>query len=184
MPSTSARSPSASARAEERATPPTRVVAVLAVRNERPYLGGCLAHLVDNEIDFFVVDNASTDSSLDLLRQPRFREHLVGYRSLPFTGAFDWEGLMQAREAAAHEVDADWVVFVSADEIMHSYRGGETLRAGIERVDGEGYDAIDFNEFVSPPIERDYVVDPPGPQPLRHYYFFEPYRPRLMRARR
>ena len=55
-----------------------QVVAVLAVRNERPCLGNCLHHLIENEIDFFVVDNGSTDATVELLRERRFRSHLVG----------------------------------------------------------------------------------------------------------
>ena len=161
-----------------------RVVAILAVRNERPYLRNCLGHLIDNGIDFFIVDNESTDGTAALLREPRFAEYLVGQRRLPFRGAFDWAGLLRAREEAASGIEADWVVFVSADEIMHSYSAGESLAAAIARADADGYDVIDFNEYVFLPVNVDYVVDCPGWQPLRHYYFFEPSRPRLMRARR
>lgn len=161
-----------------------RAVAIMAVRNERPYLRNCLGHLIDNGIDFYIVDNESTDATLDLLREPHIAEHLVGYERFPFGGAFDWEGLLRAREQAASKVEADWVMFVSADEIMHSYRPGESLAAAIARVDTDGYDVIDFNEFVFLPVETDYVVDCSGWQPLRHYYFFEPHSPRLMRARR
>src|SRR5262245_37228575 len=161
-----------------------RVVAILAVRNERPYLQNCLSHLVDNGLDFVVVDNDSGDGTGELLRQEPFARHLVGYRHVPYAGVFDWSGLLRAREAVARAVEAEWVVFVSADEIMHSYVPGETLAAAIARIDAAGYDVIDFNEFVFLPIDRDYVVDAPGPQPLRYHYFFEPFRPRLMRARK
>ena len=161
-----------------------RTVAIMAVRNERPYLRNCLGHLIDNGIDFYIVDNESTDATLDLLREPHIAEHLVGYERFPFEGAFDWEGLLRAREQAARKVEADWVVFVSADEIMHSYRAGESLAAAIARVDAEGDDVIDFNEYVFLPVDTDYVVDCSGWQPLRHYYFFEPKSPRLMRARK
>lgn len=161
-----------------------RVVAIMVVRNERPYLRNCLRHLIDNGIDFYIVDNESTDTTVDLLREPHIAEHLVGYERFAFGGAFDWEGLLRAREEAAKKVAADWVVFVSADEIMHSYRPGEPLAAAIGRVDHDGYDVIDFNEFVFLPVDTDYVVDCSGWQPLRLYYFFEPHRPRLMRARR
>lgn len=161
-----------------------RVIAILAVRNERPFLGNGLRHLIANGLDYFVIDNDSNDGTADLLREPPFAEHLVGSRRVPFTGAFDWKGLMEAREAAARSVDADWVVFVSADEIMHSYRPRETLAEAIRRIDAAGFDVIDFNEFVFLPVDTDYVVDHEGVQPLCHYYFHEPSRPRLMRARR
>jgi glycosyltransferase involved in cell wall biosynthesis len=161
-----------------------RIVAVLVVRNERPYLGNCLSHLIDNGLDFVIVDNDSSDGTAALLRQEPFARHMVGYQHVPYAGVFDWAGLLQAREAAARAVEADWVLFVSADEIMHSYVAGETLAAAITRIDAAGYEVIDFNEFVFLPIDGDYVVDAPGPQPLRYHYFFEPSRPRLMRARK
>ena len=161
-----------------------RVTAILAVRNERAYLGNCLGHLIENGLDYIVVDNGSTDGTTELLKQPRFARHLLDVRSHPYNGAFDWTGLMQARETAARDCGADWVLFVSADEVMHSYVAGETLAEGIVRLDAAGAEVIDFNEFVFLPVDQDYASDTPGPQPMRHYYFFEPTRPRLMRARR
>jgi Glycosyl transferase family 2 len=161
-----------------------RVTAALVVRNERPYMGNCLRHLIENGIDYVIVDNGSTDETIELLQQPYFAKHLVGYHMHPYQGRMDWVDLMRARQAAADAIDTDWILYVSADEIMHSYNAGETLSAAIERVDAAGFDVIDFNEFVFLPIEIDYLPDREGPQLLRHYYFFEDYRPRLMRARK
>ncbi|HYD89130.1 MAG TPA: glycosyltransferase family A protein [Vitreimonas sp.] len=161
-----------------------RVAAAMVVRNERPYLGNCLRHLIDNGIDFYIIDNASTDETRALLAADPFRRALIGVETYPFDGAFDWKGLVQVRERAAGRLDADWVLFVSADEMMHSYRAGERLCDAIARIGREGWDAIDFNEFVFLPIERDYAPDAQGFPDLRHYYFFEPHKPRLMRARR
>jgi len=161
-----------------------RVVAALVVRNERPFLGICLRHLIENGIDYVIVDNGSTDETIELLQQSYFAKHLISYRTHPYQGYMDWEDLMQARQAAADAVDADWILYVSADEIMHSYNVDETLSAAIERVDAAGFDVIDFNEFVFLPIETNYVPDREGSQLLRYYYFFEDQRPRLMRARK
>ena len=161
-----------------------RVIAVLAVRNERPYLANNLRHLIENGIDYCIIDNESSDGTRELLARPPFARHLVDLRTHPFDGTFDWTGLMRAREVAARNADADWILFVSADEIMHSYRPQESLVDAIGRVDRGGWDVINFNEFVFLPVELDYIVDCEGPQPLLHYYFFEPTSPRLMRARR
>jgi len=54
---------------------------------------------------------------------------------------------MLARQAAIDAIDTDWILYVSADEIMHSYNAGETLSAAIERADAAGFDVIDFNEL-------------------------------------
>jgi glycosyltransferase involved in cell wall biosynthesis len=156
----------------------------MVMRNESAYLRNCLGHLIANGIDFYIIDNASTDDTREILSSPEIKRSLIGVETYAYDGVFDWTGLMQAREAAARRLDADWVLFVSADEMMHSYREGETLSDAIARVAQTGADVIDFNEFVFLPIERDYEPGRAGFPSLQHYYFFEPYRPRLMRARR
>ena len=161
-----------------------RITAILAVCNERPYLGNCLSHLIDNGLDYFVIDNGSEDGTRELLQEVPFADRLAGYSYVPYPGFFDWSGLLRAREAAAQTLDSDWIVFVSADEILHSNTGGETLAEAIRRVDALGDQVINFDEFVFLPVDHDYVPDRPEGQPLEFYYFFQPYRPRLMRARR
>jgi glycosyltransferase involved in cell wall biosynthesis len=162
-----------------------KITAILNVRNESPYIANCLNHLVENGLDFIVIDNDSNDGTDQIVESEVFRPHLLELVNHPYPGYFDWEGLMRARETAAAECDSDWVVFVSADEIMHSYRRDESLAEAIQRVaEEEGADVIDFNEFVFLPVENDYVSDLRGSQPGLHYYFFEPCAPRLMRARR
>lgn len=161
-----------------------RVAAVMVMRNERAYLPTCLHHLIANGLDFYIIDNGSDDGTREFLAQPDIARHLIGFETHPFDGAFDWEGLVEARERAARRLDADWILFVSADEIMHSYRSGETLSDAMLRLARDGWDVIDFNEFVFLPVEAAFPADRAGLPPLRHYYFFEPSKPRLMRARR
>jgi glycosyltransferase involved in cell wall biosynthesis len=161
-----------------------RAAAAMVVRNELPYLGNCLRHLIANDVDFYIVDNESTDGTKALLTEPDIARHLIGLETYEYPGHFDWTGLLAARERAARSLDADWILFVSADEMMHSYRPGETLSAAIERIAKDGFNVIDFNEIVFLPIECDYPSDCGGFPPLLHYYFHEPWKPHLMRARR
>src|ERR1700688_5162437 len=65
---------------------------------------------------------------------------------------------------------------------MHSYREGEGLRDALSRLDAEGWNVVNFDEFVFLPIERDYQPEMWGRQPISYYYFFQPSSPRLMRA--
>lgn len=159
-----------------------RVVAILAVREERPYLANCLTHLVENGIDFAVVDNDSADGCAELIHDPKFKPHLAGYAHVPFAGTFNWQDILEAQERLLKTIDADWHLLLAPDEIMHSYLPGETLANAIARLDAQGHDVVNFDEFVFLPIDRDYVPDCPGFQPLRYYYFFEPRHPNQMRA--
>jgi glycosyltransferase involved in cell wall biosynthesis len=152
----------------------TRVVAVLAVHNERPYLSNCLSHLVQNGVDFAIVDNGSTDGSTELLQDARFAPHVAGYQYVPFTGVFAWKDILLAQQQLLSTIDTDWIVLQAPDEVMHSNVPGETLASAIKRLDGKGYDVINFDEFVFLPIDHDYIPDHCGTQPLRHYYFWEP----------
>lgn len=160
-----------------------RVVAVMAVRNERPYLGNCLDHLIDHGVSYFILDNESDDGGLDLLRQPRYARNLVGLATHPFDGTFDWRGLLSRLDDLVPQLDADWAILTSPDEILHPYTE-ESLTEAITRLDAAGFDVVNFDEFVFLPIDADYVPGRAGPQPLHLYYFFEPAPRRLMRARR
>ena len=60
---------------------------------------------------------------------------------------------------------------------------GESLREMIERLDGEGFDVVDCDEFVFVPLEeasepQDFVNE------MRHYYHFSPVGRTLHRAQR
>jgi hypothetical protein len=159
-----------------------RVVAVLAVRNERPYLANCLSHLIESGIDFAIVDNDSTDGSSELIHNREFSPHLAGYHRHPFSGTFSWEQILQAQERLLRNIDADWHLLLAPDEVMHSYVANESLSDAIERLDQQGYDVINFDEFVFLPVDSDYAPDTKGMQPLKYYYFHERYHPMHMRA--
>lgn len=160
----------------------TEVTAILAIRNEAAMLRNCLRHLVRNGLRVAIIDNASTDDSPGIYRAAEFAPHLVDVRQTPFTGAFSLERQLRTKLEVADAVGGDWIVHVDADEMMHSCRPGETLADGLGRLGVEGWNAVNFDEFVFLPIERDYQSDADGFPDLDLYYFYEPDSPRLMRA--
>jgi glycosyltransferase involved in cell wall biosynthesis len=159
-----------------------KIVAVLAFRNEESYLGNCARHLIRNGIRIAAIDNESTDDSKFVLQQPDIRDHIVAFQSVRYEGQYRWKPLLEAKMKIAANIEADWIVNVDADEIMHSYRADESLLAAITRIAETGCTVINMDEFVFLPIERDYASDCPGIQSLTQYYFFEPRPLRLMRA--
>ena len=151
-----------------------RIVALLTVRNESLYIDRCLRHLHEQGIETCVIDNQSTDATLDIVERWRnfgvFRvEHL------PYPGYFDLHGILENEQRLAGEIEADWFMHYDADEIRESPVVGETLHDAIRRVDQAGFDAINFDEFVFLPCHDDASFEGTDyVQTMRYYYFFEP----------
>ncbi len=159
-----------------------RAIAVIALRNEITYLANCLQHLIDNGIDYAVIDNDSADGSAELVKSSRFRRNLVAFETLPFDGSFNLVAQLEKKAELCKVLDADWFLHLDADEIMHSRRDGETLAAGIARLSETGANIINFEEFVFLPVEHSYRPDWPVCQPMGYYYFFAPKPQRLHRV--
>ena len=148
------------------------ILAILAIRNEEAYLSNCLRYLCENGIQLAVIDNGSTDGSRDILQS--FRLNLVRYESIPYVGRFDRKTLLPAKARIAEESGADWVIHHDCDEMMHSFRDGESLSSAIKRLDSAGYNVIDFDEFIFLPIEQDYVLNLIAFPNIATCYFFQP----------
>jgi hypothetical protein len=151
------------------------ICALLAVRNEELYLERCLRHLIDQKITICLIDNGSTDSSLEIART-YLNRGVIRIEVFPYEGIYDWTGLLSLKEGLALEIDADWFIHHDADEIRYSNLGTvESLNASIARADQQGFNAINFEEFVFVPTAdslencgRDYV------DTMHYYYFFSP----------
>lgn len=154
----------------------------MAFRNEASYLANALTHLAENDIRFVLIDNGSDDGSRAIAERAEFKPYRKQLVDLPYEGQFNLTRLLALQHELAAQTNAEWLLGCAPDEIMHSDRDGETLRAAISRLADQGANAINFDEFVFLPIEADYAPQAGSIQPMRHYYFFEPHTPRLMRA--
>jgi lipopolysaccharide transport system ATP-binding protein len=132
---------------EELPPEPLHVVALLAVRNEELYIDRCIRHLVEQGIDVLVIDNDSTDSTASIARE-WMGKGVIGVERYPYQGFYDWKGLLEFKAALAETVEADWFIHHDADEIRHSRRTDETLAQAITRLDAQGYNAVNFDEYV------------------------------------
>lgn len=152
-----------------------RIIALLGIRNEELYLERCLSHLKENGIEICVIDNDSTDRSMDIVRsfEPQC---VVRIERMPFDGFYDWVGILKKKMELASSMDADWFIHHDGDEIREAPWPGRTLKQGIEEVDRMGYNAIDFDEFVFLPcIEDDHGYEGLDyVREMRYYYHFLP----------
>ncbi len=93
----------------------------------------------------------------------------------PYEGQFNLPEQMRFKERLLASIDADWFLHNDADEIRHAPKRFANLREGIAHWDRQGFNAIEFDEFIFLPTtdedrleRRDFVAG------MRHYYFFKP----------
>lgn len=158
-----------------------KIVAVMACRNEAEFLPTCLRHLIANGVDFAIVDNGSSDESMDIVHSTEFRNHLVAIKKVPYEGVFRLKPLLEAKVALAENTDADWVMNICPDEILHPNRKNSTLLEEVEFFDKAGFNVINFDEFVFLPVTQPLEVGLHGWPMEKRHYFFEPSRIRQMR---
>lgn len=154
--------------------PKLRIVALLTCRNEELYIKRCLTHLHKQGIETCLIDNESNDNTLKIAKK-FLRKGLFRIVTQPYPGYFDLVAQLKLKEELIKEIDADWFIHHDADEIREAPTPYKNLRKGIEEADKQGYNAINFDEFVFLPTtfeenfeNMDYV------KKMKYYYFFEP----------
>src|SRR5438034_5426443 len=120
-----------------------RVVALLATYNEERFVGACVAHLVGQGMDVYLIDNGSTDRTLEIAEQ-RLGRGLIGIEHLPREGVYSWRPILERKAELAATLGADWFVHVDADEFRVPLSSRTTLAGALEEVDREGYNAVNF----------------------------------------
>jgi glycosyltransferase involved in cell wall biosynthesis len=151
-----------------------RVVALMTVRNEELYIGRCIQHLVEQGVEICLIDNDSKDRTREIA-EAYLGKGVLRIERIPFDGSFELARILQNEERLAREIPADWFMHHDADEIREPPPGYRTLVDAVSDADRQGYNAINFDEYVFVPTRdddgfegTDYVSG------MRYYYFFEP----------
>lgn len=159
-----------------------RIVAILASYNEGRFMRACLEHYLEQGIEVYLLDNESTDNTLDIARE-YLGKNLIGMETIPRGGMYQWNKILLRKEEIADEIGADWLMHADPDEIRVAPRSGQTLAQAIEQVDGEGYNAINFMEYTFLPVrESDDHDNESFQQSMRWYYPFGPRHPHRLNA--
>ena len=105
------------------------------------------------------------------------------YRSrLPYRGVFSLTEQLEAKAEAIRRIRVGLVHSPGCRRDLESPRG-ESLREGIECAAAEGWNVVNFDEFVFvPPMGEEASEHGISTTRVLHYYFFEPEPGRLMRA--
>jgi len=153
-----------------------RVVALLAAYNEERFVGGCIEHLASHGVETYLIDNESTDATVEIAERYRGRG-LVGRETFPRDGAYRWRRLLRRKAELAATLDADWFVHVDADEIRLPPRPGVILAEALAEVDRAGYNAVNFLELAFVPTREDPDHDHARFRETMRWYY--PYLPRF-----
>lgn len=153
-----------------------RVVAIIASFNEGDIISSAIAHLVDQGVDVYLIDNRSTDDTVARAR-PWLNKGLISIevfpREPPPAGAlhlFSLGAILARKEKLANELSADWFINHDADEFREAPWPGMTLHEAIRWVDRLGYNCIDFRVLNFPPLGDGFR---PGEDLSRHFTHWE-----------
>ena len=163
-----------------------RVVALLAVRNEAHCLANCLRYLADEGVETCVLDNDSTDGSLDIAKE-HLGKGVFRIERLPYLDRFDLSAQLRMKELLAEDISADWFIHHDADEIRESNGRAGGLVEALSAAERNGYNAVQFDEFVFLPTAEDVTagLDYRGSayyREMRHYYYYLPDSPARWRV--
>jgi glycosyltransferase involved in cell wall biosynthesis len=155
-----------------------KITALLCARNELPYLRHVLPYLASEDIEVVLIDNGSTDGTLDACNKGDF-PNVVHVETFPYSGTFDLSRQLEFKWRLVKSLTSDWLIHQDADEILQGPTAWGGLRHHIEQANSGGFNVLNFSELVMLPADpsRDEIL-----HNNRNYYFFEPKPMRLMRA--
>ena len=158
------------------------MTALLATFNEERFIRHCLEHLLSQGVSVYLLDNSSTDRTVEIARGFLGRG-LIGIEELPRAGFYRWGPILRRKEELAAELEADWFLHIDADEFRLPPPGHSTLAEALAAVDRAGFNAVDFQEFTFVPTREEPDHDHElFLETMRWYYPFSPRRPNQLNA--
>jgi glycosyltransferase involved in cell wall biosynthesis len=155
--------------------------AILCVRDESLHIRRALSDLIHQGIEVAVIDQESTDGTIEICEE-FVGAGLLSIDRLNWTGVYDLTAQLKAKARIVEKLRHDWVIHTDADEWLQSPVEGETLLEGLDRISENGCNVINFEDFVFLPHHGQRVGLDSYEKNILNYYFFAPWKKRLMRA--
>lgn len=130
------------------------VIAIIAAYNEEDIIGRVLDHLIGQGISAYLLDDGSTDKTVQEAERFLGRGLLAVEKLSPPEGdggCFELERIMRRKQSLGEELQADWFINHDADELRESPWPHLNLCQAIQLVDRLGWNAIDFAVLNFPP---------------------------------
>lgn len=151
-----------------------RVIAIISAFNEGDIISSVIAHLVENGVDVYLIDNRSSDDTVEQasrwLGRGLVEIETFPDRANPLKEHFAWTAILKRKVKLAKTLDADWIIHHDADEIRESPWPRVSLNEAIRWVDALGYNCIDFRVFNFPPVDDGFRQ---GDDPRTYFRLFE-----------
>lgn len=134
-----------------------RVLAIMTLFNESDVIESIIDHVLEQELDLYIIDNWSTDGSFEIVQEliKRYPGRITIER-FPEDGPdkyYEWKKLLGRVEVVASESDYDWCIHHDSDEIRKSPWGNLSIRDAISVIDALGFNAIDHTVLNFKPVE-------------------------------
>ncbi|MCA1644633.1 MAG: glycosyltransferase [Chloroflexi bacterium] len=136
-----------------------RVAAIVPTFNEADVIAHTLQYLIDDGIDVYVVDNRSTDATVEIVRQFEGKG-LLGVERFPAEPApktYDLRAILGRIEELVVPLEHDWVMLHDADERRRGPWPGVGLRDALYHVDRAGYTCVDHVTLNFWPTDNGYL---------------------------
>jgi hypothetical protein len=160
--------------AELPAAPPDfRTVAIVCAYNEADVIGSTIRHLVDQGLEVVLVDNWSTDDTVDIVTE-NAGDRLLDVVKHPQAGPSDeWalRDMLGRVEALAVDLAPAWVIRNDADEQRWAPWAGVTLRDALYHAESCGATAVNHT-LLNFQLTTDGFPD--GGDPAEYLRHFEP----------
>jgi len=151
------------------------ITAIIAAYNEGDVIYHVIRDLVEQEINVIFIDHHSTDNTLAEVRKWEGRG-VIRIETFPEDAGlkiprniYAWRHILRRKQMLAAELGPGWYIHTDADEFREAPWPGMSLREGIERVDREGYNAINFKIYDFTPTSDDFKPGQDVRESLTHY---------------
>lgn len=160
---------------------PFRALAVMPAYNEGDVVGPAIGALISEGVDVYLLDHRSTDDTVaaatpwlgrGLVRIERFPDESGPGYDERNGDVMVWRDILRRVEQVTNEVQADWYLFVNADEFRESPWPGVSLADGLREADELGFTAVNFELVNFRPTPQDAFV--PGTDVREALRFYEP----------
>ena len=151
------------------------ITAIMQVYNEGDVIFHVIRDFVEQGIQVYFIDHHSTDNTLEEARK-WLGKGVIKIETFPDDSGFDipkdvfsLRYMLRRKEMIAKEMGPGWYIHTEADEFRESPWFNMNLREGIERVDAEGFNAINFKIYDFKPTDNTFPAGGDVREYLTHY---------------